>query len=87
MKTKKEKINFSHESVLFFNISWSYFSQIKGWSHEINRLCDRKYKHGVGENRKVLGSITDTTIPLGRFGLPFGGHCTDSKYHPKVGEY
>ena len=30
-----------------------FFFQIKGSIHEINLLCDRKYKHYVGENRKV----------------------------------
>ena len=63
------------------------FSQIKGSSHDINLLCDRKYKHEVEENRKVLVPTIDTIITLGRLGLPFCGHCDDSKYHPKVGEY
>ena len=63
------------------------FSQIKGWSHEINLLCDRKYNHEVEENRKVLVLITDAIVILGRLGLPFPGHCDDSKYHAKVGEY
>ena len=56
-------------------------------SREINLLCDRKYKHEVEENRKVLAPITDTIITLGRLDLPFHGHCDDSKYHPKAGEY
>ena len=35
----------------------------------------------------MLVPIIDTTVTLGRLGLPFHGHCDDSKYHPKVGEY
>ena len=89
---KKKKIDPSHESAQSLHFStWpkleAIFSQIKGSSHEINLLCDRKYKHDVEENRKVLVPIIDTIIILGRLGLPFRGHRNDSKYHPKVGEY
>ena len=82
----------SHESVQSLHFStWpkleAIFSQIKGSSHEINLLCDRKYKHEVEENRKILVPIIDTIVTLGRLGLPFRGHRDDSKYHPKVGEY
>ena len=81
----------SHESVKSLHFStWpkleAIFSQIKGSSHEINLLCDRKYKHEVEENRKILVPIIDTIVTLGRLGLPFCGHRDDSKYHPKVGE-
>ena len=62
------------------------FSQIKGSSHEISLLCDRKYKQ-VEENRKMLVPTIDKIVALGRLGLPFRGHCDDSKYHTKVGEY
>ena len=49
---KKKKIDPSHESAQSFHFStWpkleAFFSQIKGSSHEINLLCDRKYKHEV----------------------------------------
>ena len=50
-------------------------------------LCDRKYKHEIEENSKVLVPIIDTIITLGRLGLPFRGHRDDSKYRPKVGKY
>ena len=88
----KNKIDPSHESVQSFHFStWPklevIFSQIKDSSHEINLLCDRKYKHEVEENRKVLAPIIDTIVTLGRLGLPFRGHRDDSKYHHKVGEY
>ena len=61
---KKKKIDPSHESIQSPHIStWpklkAIFSEIKGSSHEINLLCDRKYKHEVEENRKVLVPIID----------------------------
>ena len=37
-------------------------------------LCDRKYKHEVEENRKVLVPIIETIVTLGRYGLPFRSH-------------
>ena len=89
---KKKKIDPSHESVQSLHFStWpklkAILSQIKGSSHEINLLCDKKYKHEVEENRKVLALITDTIVTLGRLGLPSRGHRDNSKYYPKVGEY
>ena len=89
---KKKKINPSLESVQSLHFStWArletIFSQIKGSSHEINLSYDRKYKHKVEENRKILVPIIVTIVTLGRLGLPFRGHRDDSKYHPKVGEY
>ena len=89
---KKKKIDISHEFVQSLHFStWpkleAIFSQIKGSSHEINLLCDRKYKHEVEENRKVLAPIIVTIVTLERPGLPFCGHLDDSKYHPKIGEY
>ena len=79
---KKKKTDPSHESVQSLHFSaWpkleAIFSQIKGSSHEINLLCDRKYKHEVEENRKVLVPIIDTIVTLGRLGLPFRGHHDD----------
>ena len=59
---RKKRIDPSHESVQSLHFStWRqleaifflFFFQIKGSIHEINLLCDRKYKHYVGENRKV----------------------------------
>ena len=81
---KKKKIDPSHESPQSLHFSTlpkleAIFSQIKGSSHDINLLCDRKYKHEVEENRKVLAPITDTIVTLGRFGLPFRSHHNDSK--------
>ena len=89
---KKKKIDPSHKSVQSLHFStWpkleAIFSQIKGSSHEINLLCDRKYKHEVEENRKILVPIIDTIVTLGRLGLPSCCHRDDSRYHPKVGEY
>ena len=34
-------------------------------------FCDRKYKHEVEENRKVLAPMIDTIVTLGRVGLLF----------------
>ena len=89
---KKKKVDSSHQSVQNLHFSrWpkleAIFSQIKGSSHEINLLCDRKYKHEVEENRKVLAPIIDTIVSLGRLGLAFRGHRDDSKYNPKIGVY
>ena len=89
---KKKKIDPSHESAQSLHfLTWpkleAIFSQIKGSSHEFNLLCDRKYKHEIEENRKVLALIIDTTITLGWVGLPFCVYRDDSKYHPKVVEY
>ena len=53
----------------------------------MNLLYDRRHNHEVEENRKVLISIIDAIVILGRLGLPFRGHCGDSKYHLKVGDY
>ena len=50
-------------------------------------LQNRKDKHEVEENRKVLAPIIDTVITLERLGLPLRGHHDDSKYHSKVWEY
>ena len=88
----KQKIGPLHESIQSLHFStWpeyeATFSQIKGSSHENNLLCDRKYKHEIEENRKILAPIIDTIITLGRLGLPSYGHCDDSKYDPKVGEH
>ena len=87
---KKKEIYASHESVQSLHFSTcpkleAIFSQIKGSSHKINLLCNRKYKkykHEVEENREVLVPIT-----LGRLGLLFRGHRDDSRYHSQVGEY
>ena len=73
---KRKKIDPSHESVQRLHFStWpkleAFFSQIKGSSHQINLLCDRKYKHEIEENHKVLVPIIDTIVTLGRLGLPF----------------
>ena len=74
-----KEIDPSHESVQSLHFStWpnleAIFSHIKGSSHEINLLCDRKYKHEVQEDRKVLAPITDTVVTLGRLDLLFRGN-------------
>ena len=93
-KEKKKKIDPSNESIQSFHFSiWPklevIFYKIKGSSHEINLLCERKYKHEVEENHQVLAPIIDAivTFPLGRLRLLFCGSRDDLKYHPKVGKY
>ena len=91
-KSKKKKIDPSHESVQSIHVlTWlklkATFSQIKDSSHGINLICDRKYRYEVKENRNVLAPIIETGITLGRLTLPFHGHCDDSRYHTKAGEY
>ena len=94
VKAKKKKFDPSNESAQSFHFSiWPklevIFYKIKGSSHEINLLCERKYKHEVEENHQVLAPIIDTivTFPLGRLRLFFCGSRDDLKYHPKVGKY
>ena len=38
-----------------------------------DEMLDRQLKFEVSENRKILRSITDTIIFLGRLGLPLRG--------------
>ena len=40
----------------FIFLTWSKLEAV----HEINLLCDRKYKHEVKENREVLAPIIET---------------------------
>ena len=44
-------------------------------------------KFEVSENRKILRSIIDAIIFLGRQGLALKGHRDDSQYHPDMREY
>ena len=54
---------------------------------DIDEILDRQFKFEVSENRKILRSIIDTIIFLGRQGLALRGHRDDSPYHTDVGEY
>ena len=54
---------------------------------DIDEMLDRQFKFEVSENRKILRSIIDTIIFLGRQGLALRGHRDDSQYHADVGEY
>ena len=54
---------------------------------DVDEMLDRQFKFEVSENRKILRSITDTIIFLGRQGLTLRGYRDDSQYHPDVGEY
>ena len=86
---KKKKIDSSHKAVKILHfLTWPIFdaviSEIKGSSHDIKILCDRKHKQEVEENHKVLTPITDTIAILERLDLPLSGHHDGSKHHPKV---
>ena len=54
---------------------------------DVNEMLDRKFKLEVSENRKILRSIIDPIIFLGRQGLALRGNRDDSQYHPDVWEY
>ena len=44
---------------------------------DVGEMLDRLFKLEVTENRKILRSITDTTILLGRQWLALRGHRDD----------
>ena len=44
---------------------------------DIDEMLDRQFKFEVSENRKILRSIIDTIIFLGRQGLALRGHIDD----------
>ena len=46
-----------------------------------------QFKFEVSQNRKILRSLSYTTIFLGRQSLALREHRDDSQYHPEVGEY
>ena len=51
---------------------------------DVDEMLDRQLKFEVSENRKILRSIIDTIIFLGRQGLALRGHRDDLQYHPEV---
>ena len=54
---------------------------------DVDEMLDRQFKFEVSKNRKILMSILDTIIFLGRQGLALRGHRDNSQYHPDGGEY
>ena len=66
---------------------YSVQEKMKRNLEDVDEMLDRQFKFEVIENRKILRSIIDTIIFLGRQGLDLGGHRDDSQYHPVVGEY
>ena len=54
---------------------------------DVDEMLDKQFKFAVSENRKILRSIIDTIICLGRQGLALRGHRDDSQYHPDMGGY
>ena len=53
---------------------------------DVDEMLDWQFKFDVSENRKILRSIIDTIIFLGRQDLALMRHRDDSQYHPVVGE-
>ena len=51
---------------------------------KLTSVCDRKQKHKLEENCKVLASIIGTIVTLGNLGLPCCGHCDDSSKGRRV---
>ena len=54
---------------------------------DVDEMLDRQFKFKVSENRRMLRSIIDAIIFLGRQGLALRGHRDDSQYDPDVEEY
>ena len=54
---------------------------------DVDEMLDKQLKFEVSENRKILRSIIETVILLGRQDLALRGHRDDSQYRPDVGEY
>ena len=54
---------------------------------DVDEILDRQFKFEVSENKKILRSIIDTIIFLGRQGLTLREHRENSQYHPDVGEF
>ena len=54
---------------------------------DVDEMLHKQFKSAVSENRKILRSIIDTIIFLGRQGLALRRHRDDSQYHADVGEY
>ena len=54
---------------------------------EADEMLDRQFKLEVSKNRKIIRSLIDTIILLGRQGLALRGYRDNSQYHPDVGKY
>ena len=54
---------------------------------DVDEMLHGQFKFEVSQNRKILRSLSYTTIFLGRQSLALRGHRDDSQYHPEVEEY
>ena len=54
---------------------------------DVDEMLHGQFRFEVSQNRKILRSLSYTTIFLGRQSLALRGHRDDSQYHPEVGEY
>ena len=70
-------------SALLYSVQEKMKRNLEG----VDEILDRQFKFEVSENRKILRSIIDTIIFLGRQDLDLRGLKDDSQYHPVVGEY
>ena len=51
---------------------------------DVDKMLNRQFKFEVSENIKILRSIIDTIIFLGRPGLALMEHGDDSQNHPDL---
>ena len=54
---------------------------------DVDEMLDTQFKFEAIKNRKILRSIINTIIFLGRQGLALKGNKDNSEYHPDVGKY
>ena len=70
-------------SALFYSVQEKMERNLKG----VGEMLDRQFKLEVSEKRKILRSLIDTMILLGKQDLALMGYRNDSQYHSDVGEY
>ena len=70
-------------SVLLYRVQ----EKIERNLEDVDEMLNGQLKLEVSENRKILRSIIDTIIFLGRQGLSLRGIKDDSPYHPDVGDH
>ena len=86
-KTRKFILYLNLLKVFIFQHGLNFkLSFLKSKAQVMQLICYAKENINM-RLKKILASIIDTIITLGRPFLPFRGHRDDSKYHPKVGEY
>ena len=84
---KRKKKDHYKNRTLYKDISALFYSAQEKMERNLedaDEMSDRQFKFEVNENRKILRSIIDTIIFLGRQGLALRGHRDDLQYHPEV---